>query len=229
MQVAKPVGRSASVKKYDILSALAAMGLSQDKHAQRQVLRLMALITTRYNWQRDELTIGQAEIAKIWNCDTRTVKREMSKFRAQGWLVEKRGAARGRVAMHGLCIEKIMQDSEPVWANIGPDFVARASEKVAPAPEPASNVVSFSPSRVQEPVEDGSLWSAVCKAFFDEDPASFAAWLARLDPVGREEDKFVISAPTRFHANYVESHFGDRLLRQMRAVDPGIRSVRIIN
>lgn len=229
MQVAKPVGRLASVKKYDILSALAAFGLSQDKHTQRQVLRLMALITTRYNWQRDELTIGQTDIAKLWDCDTRTVKREMSKFRALGWLVEKRAAARGRVAMHGLCIEKIMQDSEPVWANIGPDFVARSEEKIAPAPDVSGNVVKFAPQGIAEPLNDGSLWSTVCKAFFEDDPASFAAWLARLDPVGREADMFVISAPTKFHANYVESHFGDRLLRQMRQADPAVRSLRIIH
>lgn len=227
MQVAKPVGRSASVKKYDILSALAAFGLSQDKHVQRQVLRLMALITTRYNWQRDELTIGQTEIAKLWSCDTRTVKREMSKFRAAGWLVEKRSAARGRVAVHGLCFEKIMSDSRLVWENIGPDFVARA--EVQPENEVPSNVVKFAPNRVQAPVEDGSLWSEVCKLFYEDDPASFAAWLSRLDPVERENDMFVISAPTRFHANYVESHFGDRLLREMRRLDPAIRSVRIIH
>lgn len=227
MQVAKPVGRSASVKKYDILSALAAFGLSQDKHVQRQVLRLMALITTRYNWQKDELTIGQNEIAKLWACDTRTVKREMSKFRASGWLVEKRGAARGRVAVHGLCLDKIMGDTKPIWENIGPDFVARAETPIEA--ETPSNVVKFAPSRVHAPSDDGSLWSGICKSFYDDDPASFAAWLSRLDPVGREDDRFVISAPTRFHANYVESHFGDRLLREMRRLDPTVRTLRIVH
>ncbi|MES2915141.1 MAG: DnaA N-terminal domain-containing protein [Pseudomonadota bacterium] len=59
MQLPRPVGREAALRKYDILSALMAFALSKDKHVQRQVLRVMALITTRYNWQRDELTMGQ--------------------------------------------------------------------------------------------------------------------------------------------------------------------------
>ena len=88
--VMKPVGRDATTKKYDILSAMMAYGLRQDKHRQRLIMRLMSLITTRYNWQRDELSMGQAEIAKLWNVETRTVKREMAKLRSLGWLVEKR-------------------------------------------------------------------------------------------------------------------------------------------
>jgi hypothetical protein len=39
----------------------------------------MALITMRYNWQRDELTTGQGEIAPLWSVDERTVKREMAR------------------------------------------------------------------------------------------------------------------------------------------------------
>ncbi|MEL6572502.1 MAG: hypothetical protein AAFQ64_12625, partial [Pseudomonadota bacterium] len=104
MLVTKPVGRDAATKKYDILSALLAFGLQQDKHRQRLIMRLMALITTRYNWQRDELSMGQTEIAKLWAVDTRTVKREMAKLRSLGWLVEKRAAARGRVAVHGIAL-----------------------------------------------------------------------------------------------------------------------------
>ena len=84
MQLPRPVGREAASRKYDILSALMAFALAQDKHVQRQVLRIMALITTRYNWQRDELTMGQGEIAKLWSVDERTVKREMAKLRALG-------------------------------------------------------------------------------------------------------------------------------------------------
>lgn len=36
-----------------------------DQNLQRLVLRLMSLITTRYNWQRNELTMGQREIARL--------------------------------------------------------------------------------------------------------------------------------------------------------------------
>ena len=49
MQVIRPVGREAASRKYDVLSALMAHALAGDKHRQRLVLRLMAVITTRYN------------------------------------------------------------------------------------------------------------------------------------------------------------------------------------
>ena len=53
MQVIRPVGREAAARKYDLLSAMMAHALAGDQNRQRLVLRLMALITTRYNWQRD--------------------------------------------------------------------------------------------------------------------------------------------------------------------------------
>ena len=49
MQVIRPVGREAAAKKYDILSAMTDHALAGDQHRQRLVLRLMSLITTRYN------------------------------------------------------------------------------------------------------------------------------------------------------------------------------------
>ncbi len=92
MQVIRPVGREAAAKKYDILSAMTDHALAGDQHRQRLVLRLMSLITTRYNWQRNELTMGQKEIARLWCVDERTVKRDMARLRA--WLVAGQGARR---------------------------------------------------------------------------------------------------------------------------------------
>ena len=44
------------------------------------MLRLIALITARYNWQRDELSVGQSEMARIWGVHDRTVKREVRRL-----------------------------------------------------------------------------------------------------------------------------------------------------
>lgn len=93
MQVAKPVGRNAPAIKYDILSALTVHALSGDKHRQRSILRVIALITTRYNWRSNELSIGREEIARLWSVNERTVKREMAKLRTMGWITVKRPAA----------------------------------------------------------------------------------------------------------------------------------------
>ncbi|QCO57561.1 hypothetical protein EOK75_17805 (plasmid) [Pseudorhodobacter turbinis] len=224
MLVTKPVGRDASTKKYDILSALSAYALSQDKHAQRRILRLMSLITTRYNWQRNELSMGQEDIARLWSVDLRTVKREMAKLRAVGWLVETRAAARGRVALHALDLAMIMADTQNVWPNIGPDFVDRQAAQIPPAPE-ASNVVPF--QQIPSLPADGSVWAAAQHAFQAQDGAAFSAWISRLSEIERDGGTLCLLAPSRFHKTYVETHLADRLTRILRRIDPSISGVRI--
>lgn len=141
MQLPRPVGREAASRKYDVFSALMAFALSKDKHMQRQVLRIMAFITTRYNWQRDELTMGQGEIARLWSVDDRTVKREMARLRAHGWLVLKRQGVRGRVSVYGIDLNRMLEDTRPAWPLIGEDFIARIEQQNALAGQGASNVV----------------------------------------------------------------------------------------
>lgn len=224
MQLPKPVGRDASVRKYDLLSVLMAYGLSQDKVVQRQVLRLMALITTRYNWKRDELTMGQDEIARLWNVDTRTVKREMARLRALGWIVVKRQGARGHVSVLGIDLNKIFEDTRAAWPNIGVDFIERLEAQDRPA-EPAGNVVPLrhSPARI---VDDGSLWAQMQKQLLAMDAACFSAWYAPLREIACEEGCLVLLAPTKFHASYVETQFGDRLCAIARGFDPSVQSLR---
>ena len=225
MLVAKPVGREAAAKKYDILSALASFALSQDKHKQRQVMRLMSLITSRYNWQRDELSMGQAEIARLWSVDTRTVKREMAKFKALGWLTQKRNGARGRVSVYGMDLEKIIGDTRPAWPNIGPDFVERMSG--APATLVANNIVPFRSGAGEAFGDD--LWGQVCARFSESEPATYATWIAPMVSAGAENGQLNLVAPTRFHATYVMSHLNERLSHLARAVDPSVRIVDVIS
>lgn len=223
MLVAKPVGRDAAAKKYDILSALAAFALSQDKHKQRQVMRLMALITTRYNWQRDELSMGQAEIARLWSVDTRTVKREMSKLRALGWLVVKSQGARGRVSTYRLDLARMMSDTRPAWANVGPDFVARMGGQVE---EAATNVVPFRGGAGE--VFGDDTWGRTCAAFNQLDPAAYAAWIAPLTVGEVDCGQLVLVAPSKFHATYVTAHLLERLTYQLRHQDPTLHGAVIV-
>ena len=103
IEVARPVGRGAGARKYDILTALGAYALAQDKHMQRRVLRFLTLMTARYNWARNHLAVGQREIARLWAVDTRTVKREMAALRAS-W-VDRSQAAGGAGACHRIRAE----------------------------------------------------------------------------------------------------------------------------
>ncbi len=226
MLVPKAVGPNAAARKYDILSALSAHALSRDKHRQRQILRLISLITTRYNWQRNELSMGQAEIARLWSVDQRTVKREMTRFREIGWLRVKRAGARGRVTVHELDLGRIVMDTQESWHSIGPDFVARMSPD-EPAPEPSSVVPFQRQPSGGAPEPDGSLWGHVRCRLHASDPATWSAWFAGLDDMGRTGDVQCLQAPSQFHATYVTNHYAERLTAVLRSFDPTITGVRV--
>lgn len=226
MLVPKAVGPNAAARKYDILSALSAFALSQDKHRQRQVLRLISLITTRYNWQRNELSMGQADIARLWSVDQRTVKREMARFKDVGWMRVKRAGARGRVTVHELDLGRIILDTQACWPSIGPDFVARMSPD-EPTPETSSVVPFQRQGSSGAPTPDGSLWGHVRCRLHANDPATYSAWFAGLDDMGRTGDVLCLQAPSQFHATYVTSHYSERLTAVLRSFEPGIAGVRV--
>lgn len=230
MLASRPVGRDAATKKYDILSALMAYALAREKHTQKLILRLMSLITTRYNWQRDELSMGQREIAKLWSVDERTVKREMAKLKSKGWLTVKRAGARGRVTLYGFDLDLVLKETQPEWSKIGPDFVDRLSEMSGATAQNVhkTNVVPFSASTAA-PIDDGTIWASAAAILYAHDSTSFAAWFQQLADAGREGACVTLAAPTKFHATYVETHLSDTLLRAINSVDPSVRSVRVMS
>jgi DnaA N-terminal domain len=229
MLVNKAVGRDAATKKYDILTALTTFALSEDKHRQRQVMRLIALITSRYNWQRNELSMGQREIAKLWSVDERTVKRELAKLRSLGWLTVKRAGARGRVTSYGLELDIVFEVTRPCWEKIGPDFIDRMGMMQGRATDrPDSNVVPFSKSLQNGPQADGTLWSDARAILFADDPVSYGSWFHQLTEAGRDGDTLVLAVPTKFHASYIQTHLSERLISSLRRIDPSLKGYRLI-
>ena len=221
MQVIRPVGREAASRKYDVLTALAVHGLSGDKAAQRRVLRLIALITARYNWQRDELAVGQPEIARMWSVDVRTVKREMARFRAQGWLVEKRGGARGRVAVHGLDLAAVLADTRGAWPKVGVDFVDRLA---GPQPSPAeTNIVPF--QTLSPPQTDTGIWGRALLELHRISPLAVANWLSRTEARDLCDGILTLGAPNAFVARYIEANLATQIEGVLRRIDPAIRRV----
>lgn len=221
----KPVGRAASAIKYDVLTALGAYALSQSKHEQRLILRFMTLITARYNWARDTLAVGQREIGSLWSVDPRTVKREMAKLRALGWLVVKRQGARGRVAEYGIDLAAIRATTEPAWAHVGPDFDLRM-RGAEPAPE---NVVRLPVTGAVPPpsVSDGTEWALAQAVLYQEDAGLYAAWLRALTREDRQGGRLILRAPSRFHGSYVTTHLLRRILRAVQAVDGDVCDIGI--
>lgn len=193
-----------AAQKYDLLTALGAWGLSQNRTVQRQVLRLICLITAHYNWQDDRLSVSQAAIAKLWSVDVRTVKRELAAFRERGWLYEKRRSLRGQAAWLGLNLERILADTEESREALGPSAAQRLS-KAAPVKEPAAEekIIAF-------PQAGDSRWGRIARRLAAQDLALWQAWFAGLTPVCEEGD-LILRAPSGFHASYVQTHYLRRL------------------
>lgn len=218
----KPVGRDASARKYDIITALGAYALAGSKHEHRLVLRFITLVTARYNWARNELAVGQREIARLWSVDERTVKREMAKLRGAGWLLVKRQGARGRVTEYGLDLDAILEGTRGQWPNVGPDFDLRMQGSPEPSrvvPMPLRGLAPAPPS------QDGTEWALAQGILHNEDAGVYGSWLHNLKRQDRSGGRLTLRAPSRFHGAYVQSHLMDRLLAALQSVDSDVSDV----
>ncbi|MFD2740687.1 hypothetical protein ACFSUD_13960 [Sulfitobacter aestuarii] len=221
----RAVGRNAAARKYDLITALGAYALARDKNDHRLTLRLITLVTARYNWARDELAVGQREIARLWSVDERTVKREMAKLRARGWLVVRRQGARGRVTEYSMDIDRILETTREDWPRVGPDFEHRMQG------EPAPDRVVPMPLRGSVPapdVGDGSEWQLAQAILHAEDPGIYGSWLRALVRSERAGGRLVLRAPSRFHGAYVQSNLMPRVLAACQDIDSDVAEVVII-
>lgn len=228
MAVTKPVGQGAQARKYDILSAIGAWGLASGKVDQRLALRLIVLVTARYNWAHDRFAVGQREIARMWSVDERTVKREMARLREMGWLVLQRQGARGRVSEYGLGLGKILADTSGQWLAIGPDFAARQEAPVPAGTEPQKVVPFPRPADVAGDDPVCPAWTRARAVIESADPGLAASWLRPLVPEGVHEGCLTLAAPSRYHAHYIQIHLHNRIAETLARIDPGIVSVRVI-
>ncbi|HRO16329.1 MAG TPA: DnaA N-terminal domain-containing protein, partial [Paracoccus sp. (in: a-proteobacteria)] len=177
--------------------------------------------------QRDELTMGQAEIARLWAVDERTVKRDMARLRELGWVVVKRPGARGRVSVLGLGLDRILLDTRPAWPNIGPDFLDRMGGRAAETAGAGEGTTVVPFRRTPAPTPDSETWAAACALLAAEDRAVFQAWIAPLADAGVEAGQLILLAPSRFHASYVLANLRERLLTALRRTDPALAGVTV--
>ena len=216
-------GPGASAKKYDLLTALGTFALAADRSTQRRVLRLITLITARYNWSRSELSVGRREIARMWSVDERTVKREIGALKSLGFLKVKRPGARGRVTAYTVEIDAILSASAPDWGRVGPDFADRMTAMVGQGDAPDPTVVPFPTAPA-----DRSEWSRARMALKAADPARYQAWFQPLVRDGRAGDTLTLRAPSSFHADYVVTHLIGELTRAVAVAEPGVLSVGVV-
>ncbi|PWR04251.1 hypothetical protein DKT77_02395 [Meridianimarinicoccus roseus] len=223
MQPGRVTGPGSGVHKYDILTAVAIAGLHGSTTQQVSALRLISLITARYNWQRNELSIGQEEMARIWGVNTRTAKREVKRLVSMGLLDVKRAGVRGRVACYRLNLEALETLSRPVWSAVGPDFEERAGRLLSRVGSAEGTVlkVDFSPTQRETkeiPADTGcdSRWQDVMTRLSAENPDAYANWYKRLT-LGRVTDGTVeVTAPNAFVSNYIATHLADPMAAAVR-------------
>jgi hypothetical protein len=234
MLAKNPTGQGAASRKYDILTALGAMGCAARKHDQKLVLRLMTLVTARYNWQRDEICVGRADLARLWCVDERSVKRDLAKLKERRWLTIRRPPARGRVTVYGLNWPQILVCSRDVWPNVGADFVHRMAPQL-----PESNIVpvQFGRHVSEEPEHDSGEqttregtptgWARVRHLLQLNEPTLFANWVADLRLIDASDGRLALEAPTRFIADYVATHLSEKILATANASDLRVVALRI--
>ncbi|WP_118133610.1 DnaA N-terminal domain-containing protein [Oceanicella sp. SM1341] len=223
-------GSTAPVRKYDLLTALAVLGLSGAPARRTTTLRLIAMITARYNWQADEISIGCRDLARLWSVDERTAKRELKRLREAGLIDVKRPAARGRVAVYRLDHTGIERVTAEGWHKVGTDYVERMEASrggAAPEAAPAPKVVPLFPAEGEAPAEEGQdpFWAGICRRLRQEDPGLFRSWFAGLRFEAMEAGELRLGAPSAFVAGYVDIHLRDRLERV--ASDAAEEAVRL--
>ncbi|MEO1606996.1 MAG: hypothetical protein AAFU34_16905 [Pseudomonadota bacterium] len=220
------VGSQAAARKYDLISAMGAFALGQGTTEQRVILRFITIITARYNWQSAELSVGQQDMARLWNVTTRTVKREIGWLRRKGWLVTTRQGSRGTVSRYRLGLDRILEDTAPFWPAVGPDFVVRMSARTEIDPQKVVTV-DFQAREIAEQATD-PRWADALRALHTLDPTGYASWYVKLGFVSFHEGCLTVSAPNSFVRTYVETHLRHFLLAQAAATFKGINVLRVV-
>ncbi|RMF36110.1 MAG: hypothetical protein D6754_12025 [Alphaproteobacteria bacterium] len=237
------MGQEIQQRRHDIIAALGAHALAGPAARQRLVLRLITLMAARFNWVSGTVSIGRAELARLWAVDPRSVRRELARLRAAGWLAVRRKGVRGRVTLYALDLGRILADTAPDWPALGPDFRERLSAlaaRMAPdsappvadaAGAPSARVLAFpgtapataGPAPGPAAAAQGA-WAAACARLRAEDPDTFRAWFARLqaEPDPACADALVLRAQSRFVASYLAAHHASRIGAALAAAAPGL-------
>lgn len=216
-------GVGAGAAKYDILTALTVAGLNGGSRDQLSMARLTSLITARYNWRTDELSMGQREMATLWGVGERTVKREIKRWLQTGILIVRRSGVRGRVAAYRLNLVRICEITEAIWPLIGHDFADRM-QNLKPG---GDRVIRLDTIRATlAPPSGVSGWESVRDQLASLFPAQFDAWIA---PLSAHDDgtRLVLEAKSAFAAEYVKTHFGRDIMDAIAAVWDAPRDVVI--
>lgn len=219
--VGRLTGPNAAVWKYDLLTALSLFALGQGATLQTSILRLIAAVTARYDWRRDQMSIGRLELGRLWQCSEPTVKRELKRLRGLEILVQIRPGVRGRVAAYRLSRPMIERLTADYWSLAGEEFARRMG-----APQPSKAEVVTFPATDNPPRRPGNLpsWAEAIAA---EDPVVFNNWFARVS-CRLDGEEAIYEAPSDFLARQIETRFLRQMQKAAQYAWPEVRSVRVV-
>lgn len=217
------VGAGGAVQKYDLLTALSVDALRRSVAHRTSVLRLIAVVTARYDWRRDQLSVGREELARLWGVSEPTVKREMGRLRKLGFLELLEPGVRGRVTRYRLGHRAIAAATAEACDGVGPAFRSRMAGLSPPAPHPAEQGTAPRDRKVvplyaappggqgAEPEDEAESWATCLRAL---DPVVFRNWFSgvRAEPCPRAG--VIFRAPSAFTAQHIQRHH-DRLLAEV--------------
>ncbi len=223
----KPLGRYSQAIKSDIVSSLLVLVTCGTPTQARLSVRLSLVITARYNWRTGRFGVGQKELARMWGVTERTAKRELAHMRGLGWISI--AVASGRVAQHKINLDTVLLQSAPHWDAIGPDFAARMTGAPEQEREPAdTNVVPLRVSNETPIYDNNTGWAMVAERLREQDPAIFNAWLSQLTALEGDDTSITLGAPSKFVAQYVNTHFLQRIKASLVAIEGGQRQIKIL-
>ncbi len=212
MDAKRLTGPGAGVLKYDLLTAIGLLGAYGSSAELMSMARLSMVITARYNWRKNELSVGQRDMALMWNVTERTVKREVRRWTEMQVLISRRKGVRGRVASYRLNASEVYRRSAPYWEHVGTDYAERMLDSSPIRAEADTNkVVSIDfkaravAAHQEVPLPTGT-WDAVHQRLRQHHPHQYSAWIEGLRQAADEDGVLRVAAPSRFVARYVETH-----------------------
>lgn len=193
------VGPGAGARKYDLLTAIALAGLTETVLSRTLALRLIALVTARYDWARDQVAVGHTELTRLWSVSRRTVIRDVDKLMTLGVLRRVAEGRRGRVSVYRLGHDALDVITAPLWPKAGRPLEERMTRPSAEAVPLQRPPVLDAPS----PWRDAR--DRLAAALGD---ATMIRWIDPLRFEAAEGGVLMLGAPSRFMADYVAQQFG---------------------
>jgi len=207
METQRLTGPEAGGLKYDLLTALSVAGLNGSPTLQTSLMRLIALVTARYNWRADEFSVGQRDMARMWSVNERTVKREIKRLTEARILICKKPGVRGRVGAYALNYTRIAELSESCWPLVGPDFERRMAARYRSVDVKVVQLASYvREADSPETPHVGGAWHSVLADLGRENAGLVNSWFARLRFLGFTRGTLMLSAPSTFVQRYLETH-----------------------